>query len=121
NATTGHCQATLDVGRVPYTIRFDETGARLLTDIGTFDLIVPSPSPLPSPPAALPAPGPPHHPGQGYGISVDGVWITYQGRNQLWLPSEYRVDASDRSIDCRSRLKKRGASSRWLASRILMR
>ncbi|WAO96039.1 NACHT domain-containing protein [Fusarium falciforme] len=92
DATTGHCQATLDVGRPLYTIRFDESGARLLTDDGTFDLSVPSPSP----PAALPASGPLRHSNQnqGYGISADCVWITYQGRDLLWLPSEYRPGTS---------------------------
>ncbi|KAH7176233.1 hypothetical protein EDB81DRAFT_633571, partial [Dactylonectria macrodidyma] len=80
DATTGHCQATLN------------TGACLLTDAGTFDLSMLSPSP----PAALPASGLLHHPRQrqGYGISADGVWITYQGRNLLWLPSEYRPETS---------------------------
>ncbi|KAH7117476.1 hypothetical protein EDB81DRAFT_892342 [Dactylonectria macrodidyma] len=59
DATTGHCQAKLDVGRSRLdTIRFDETGARLLTDAGTFDLSVPSPSP----PATLSARSPLYHP-----------------------------------------------------------
>ncbi|KAH6985516.1 hypothetical protein EDB80DRAFT_822354 [Ilyonectria destructans] len=98
DAATGHCQATLVVGRGLDTIRFDETGARLLTNVGTFNLSVPSPSPSPSPspPAILPASGPLHHPRQrqGYGISADNVWITHQGRNLLWLPSEYRPRTS---------------------------
>ncbi|KAH6985563.1 hypothetical protein EDB80DRAFT_231562 [Ilyonectria destructans] len=94
DAATGHCQATLDVGRRLYTVRFDATGTRLLTDAGTFDLSVPSPSP--SPPATLSASGPLYHPcqRQGYGISTDNVWITYQGRNLLWIPSEYRPEKS---------------------------
>ncbi|KAM6516651.1 hypothetical protein FALCPG4_014829 [Fusarium falciforme] len=105
DATTGHYQATLDVGRRLRTIRFDETGARLLTDAGTFDLSVPSPSP----PAALPTSGPLCHSNQnqGYGISVDRVWITYQGRNLLWLPAEYRpvtsaITASTVALGCNS-------------------
>ncbi|KAH6974017.1 hypothetical protein EDB80DRAFT_527150, partial [Ilyonectria destructans] len=60
-----------------------------------------------SPPATLSASGPLHHPRQrqGYGISDDGVWITYQGRNLLWLPSEYRpvtsaIAASTVALGC---------------------
>ncbi|KAH6989847.1 hypothetical protein EDB80DRAFT_587431, partial [Ilyonectria destructans] len=96
DATTGHCQATLHVGRRLYTVRFDATGARLLTDAGTFGLSVPSPSLSPSPPATLSASGPLHHlrQRQGYGISADRVWITYQGQNLLWLPSECRPETS---------------------------
>ncbi|KAH7117419.1 hypothetical protein EDB81DRAFT_733648, partial [Dactylonectria macrodidyma] len=102
DASTGHCQATFEGHRVFNIIRFDQTGARLLTDAGTFDLSVPSPSPS----DALPS-GPPHHPRQGYGISADGVWITYQGLNLLWLPSEYRphrtaIAASTVALGCRS-------------------
>ncbi|KAH6871199.1 NACHT domain-containing protein [Thelonectria olida] len=104
DATTGHCQATLEGHMPPNTICFDQTGARLLTDAGAFELTVPSPSP--SPPAAS---SPPHHPLQrrGYGISADDVWITYQGRNLLWLPSEYRpatlaIAASTVALGCRS-------------------
>ncbi|EGU73067.1 hypothetical protein FOXB_16423 [Fusarium oxysporum f. sp. conglutinans Fo5176] len=95
DATTGHCQATLD------------TGARLLTDAGTFDLSVHSLSP--SPPAAPFASSPLHHPlqRQSYDISADGVWITYQCRNLLWLPSEYRpktsaIAASTVALGCKT-------------------
>jgi hypothetical protein len=85
---------TLDVGRRLDTIHFNKTGARLLTDAGMFSLS--ALTPLPSPPAVLPASRPLRHPHQrqAYGISADGVWITYQGRNLLWLPSEYRLEIS---------------------------
>ncbi|RKK84141.1 Vegetative incompatibility protein HET-E-1 [Fusarium oxysporum] len=107
DATTGHCQATLYVGRSLYTIRFDEIGSRLLTDAGTFDLSMPSASP--SPTVALPVSGFLYRPvqSQGYGISADGIWITYKGRNLLWLPSEYRpaisaIAASTVALSCNS-------------------
>ncbi|KAH7194034.1 NACHT domain-containing protein [Fusarium oxysporum] len=101
DATTGRCQATL------------HTGAHLLTDAGIFDLSMPlsplSSSPSPSLPATLSASGPLYQARQrqGYGISTDGVWITYQGRNLLWLPSEYRpvtsaIAASTVALGCRS-------------------
>ncbi|TVY75088.1 Vegetative incompatibility protein HET-E-1 [Fusarium oxysporum f. sp. cubense] len=107
DATTGHCQATLNVGRSLNTIRFDEIGSRLLTDAGIFDLSMLSASP--SPTAAQPAFSFLYRPvqRQGYGISADGGWITYQGRNLLWLPSEYRpaisaVAASTVALGCNS-------------------
>ncbi|KAH7117479.1 WD40-repeat-containing domain protein [Dactylonectria macrodidyma] len=93
DAARGHCQATLD------------TGARLLTDAGTFDLSVL----LPSLHAILSTRSPLYHPcqRQGYGISDDGIWITYQGQNLLWLPSECRpetlaIAASTVALGCRS-------------------
>ncbi|EXL51561.1 hypothetical protein FOCG_09485 [Fusarium oxysporum f. sp. radicis-lycopersici 26381] len=100
DATTGHCLATLDVGTYLNPIRFDRTGTRLITDDGTFDLNLLS--------TALPPSGLLHHPQrQGYGISADGKWITYQGRNLLWLPSEYRpatsaIAASTVALGCSS-------------------
>ncbi|EXK76440.1 hypothetical protein FOQG_18818 [Fusarium oxysporum f. sp. raphani 54005] len=102
DVTTGHCQETLGGRRAFNIIRFDRTGARLLTDASTFDLSVSSPSPQP-------ASRPPHHlcQRQGYGISTNDVWITYQGRNLLWLPSDYRpatsaIAASTVALGCRS-------------------
>ncbi|KAH6952533.1 hypothetical protein EDB80DRAFT_593047, partial [Ilyonectria destructans] len=96
DATTGHCLATFGIGEPAH-----------VTDAGTFDLSVPSPSP--SPTTALSASDPLCHPlqRQGYGISADGVWITYQGRNLLWLPSVYRpvtsaITASTIALGCNS-------------------
>jgi WD40 repeat protein len=106
-ARTGHCQATLYVGRSLYTVRFDKIGSRLLTDAGTFDLSMPSASP--SPTVTLPVSGFLYRPvqSQGYGISADSIWITYKGRNLLWLPSEYRpaisaIAASTVALSCNS-------------------
>ncbi|KAH6985561.1 hypothetical protein EDB80DRAFT_873167 [Ilyonectria destructans] len=115
DAATGHCQATLDVGRSLYTIGFDETGARLLTDAGTFDLSVASPSPPATPSARSIL----YHPcqRQGYGISADNVWITYQGRNLLWLPSEYRPVMSAMSAIAASTVALGCASGRVLLFR----
>ncbi|EXM16382.1 hypothetical protein V3481_010651 [Fusarium oxysporum f. sp. vasinfectum] len=107
DATTGHCQATLNVGRSLNTIRFDEIGSRLLTNASIFDLSMLLASP--SPTAAQPAFSFLYRPvqRQGYGISADGGWITYQGRNLLWLPSEYRpaisaIAASTVALGCNS-------------------
>jgi WD40 repeat protein len=107
DATTGQCQATLDVGRCFRTVRFDETGAGLLTDTGRLSVPLPSPS-LP-PTDALSASVPLTDPSQcqGYGISADKAWVTYQGKNLLWLPSDYRprtsaVAASAVALGCSS-------------------
>ncbi|EXK23745.1 hypothetical protein FOMG_19496 [Fusarium oxysporum f. sp. melonis 26406] len=110
DARMGGCQATLELDKNEedeYIFHFEKTGARLRTNIGTFDLsLLPS-----SPPAALPASSPRHHllQCQGYGISSDRSWITYEGRNLLWLPPEYRpvtlaIMASTVVLGCKSGL-----------------
>ncbi|EXL45108.1 hypothetical protein FOCG_13867 [Fusarium oxysporum f. sp. radicis-lycopersici 26381] len=74
DATTGQFQATLSIGSIVDTIRFDTTGTRLLTDYGTLDLNLLSPSSSPS--TALPTSGLRHRQQhQGYGISADRKWI----------------------------------------------
>ncbi|KAI5465116.1 WD40-repeat-containing domain protein [Mariannaea sp. PMI_226] len=119
DATTGHCQATLEGhDKVVRSVAFSPDSQRLTSvsldkTIKIWDAttghcqatLVPSPSP---PVVSRPL----HHPLQhrGYGISADDVWITYQGRNLLWLPSEYRPDgpetsaiaASSVALGCRS-------------------
>ncbi|KAM5357408.1 hypothetical protein ACJZ2D_016298 [Fusarium nematophilum] len=109
DTTTGHCQVTLDVGRYLSISRFDDTGSRLLTNAGTFDLAVGVASPWPAPSVPLAASCSLHRPRQrqGYGISTDRAWITYQGQNLLWLPSEYRpvtsaIAASSIALACNS-------------------
>ncbi|EXL45110.1 hypothetical protein FOCG_13869 [Fusarium oxysporum f. sp. radicis-lycopersici 26381] len=106
-ATTGRCQATLVVGEIVDIIQFDVVGARLVTNHGTFDLAELSLSSSPNTP--MPTSAPLHHSPQyqGYGISADRVWVTYRGRNLLWLPSAYRpctsaIAASSVALGCRS-------------------
>ncbi|KAJ5652726.1 hypothetical protein N7507_010152 [Penicillium longicatenatum] len=67
------------------SVQFDETDSNLLhTSFGTFDtssmaLATPVIGNIIQPPKQF-----------GYGISDDYSWITYNGLNVLWLPSEYR-------------------------------
>jgi WD40 repeat protein len=112
----GHCIQTLEIGRPLSYIQFDRAGAgfRLYTEIGAFDIVLPSTSllvPLSASPPSLPAPPAqePHHtvPRHGYGVSADDIWITYNDENLLWLLSEYRpstsaVAASTVALGCMS-------------------
>ncbi|KAH7232177.1 WD40-repeat-containing domain protein, partial [Fusarium redolens] len=110
DARTGGCQATLELDmneEDEYVFQFDKTGARLHMNIGTFDLSLLSSSP----PAALRASSLRHHlrQCQGYGISVDRLWITYEAQNLLWLPPEYHpvalaIVASTVVLGCKSGL-----------------
>ncbi|KAK3940931.1 hypothetical protein QBC46DRAFT_287372 [Diplogelasinospora grovesii] len=84
DASSGACVKTLNViGQMFYAISFDTTGLYLLTDHGRILLDI-SPASNKTQAAAL---KPQHH---GYGLSADRAWITWNDRNVLWLPSEYR-------------------------------
>jgi WD40 repeat protein len=77
DASSGACLQTLDVARTVSNISFDVNSSYLRTDIGTFFF---NTSPASTPPALQK----PQH--QGYGLSAGKVWITWNGRNVLWLP-----------------------------------
>ena len=85
DASSGACLKTLGIDGAVSHISFDATGSYLRTNIGTFFLNI---SPFSTPPALQE----PQH--KGYGLSADRVWITWNGRNVLWLPWEYRPLAS---------------------------
>ncbi|KAH8746769.1 hypothetical protein F5883DRAFT_437814, partial [Diaporthe sp. PMI_573] len=36
-----------------------------------------------------------HYNELGYGLSSDGLWITWESRNVLWLPQVFRAESSD--------------------------
>ncbi|EXL65105.1 hypothetical protein FOPG_18657 [Fusarium oxysporum f. sp. conglutinans race 2 54008] len=108
---TGRCEATLEGhdGKV-YSVIFSPDGQRLASasedeTVKIWDVTTGPCQAKTS--AALPASGSLHHPcqHQAYGISADRVWITYQGQNLLWLPSEYRpqrstIAASSVALSC---------------------
>jgi WD40 repeat protein len=79
DAGSGACLKTLNIGRTFYNVAY------LLTNIGAtlWDISSDSNTAL----AATALEEPRHH---GYGLSVDQGWITWNGQNVLWLPSEYR-------------------------------
>lgn len=89
DASSGKCLQTLNIGRSLSNILFDTTGSFLHTEIGTFNLDVPS--------ASLPVQStadyrrPRRH---GYGLNSNNMWIMRGYENLLWLPSEYRSSAS---------------------------
>ncbi|KAF2455365.1 WD40-repeat-containing domain protein [Lineolata rhizophorae] len=82
---SGACLQTLDIGKRLSEISFDATGSCLHTEIGTIAINASSASyttPNVTKPQDLRF--------QGAGVSSDGVWITYNSENLVWLPSEYR-------------------------------
>ena len=82
DASSGACLKTLEAGRTVYKVAFDTTSSYLLTDTGTASWDIP---------LATTALEEPQH---GYGLNADQVWITWNGQNVLWLPSEYRPSRS---------------------------
>ncbi|XTI94017.1 nwd1 protein [Cenococcum geophilum] len=96
DVATGREMRTLAIGTTLYNISFDITGAHLDTDIGVVVLDT-----LLALDTALSAPA------QGYSLSSDGIWTTWDSKNLLWLPTEYRpgrsaVSASTVAIGCAS-------------------
>ncbi|KAF2471487.1 uncharacterized protein BDR25DRAFT_223644, partial [Lindgomyces ingoldianus] len=94
DARSGECLSTLGVGKALDRISFDISSSYLHTDIGTIDISVLSGS------VALQTilePCSPQY--QGPGLSADGVWITNNSENLVWLPSEYRPSRSAVSRD----------------------
>ncbi|USP74763.1 WD40 repeat-like protein [Curvularia clavata] len=88
NASSGACLLTLDVGRRLYCLSFDATGEYLITDIGSIDVSTSMGS------ATVNATELQHPRYVGVGISIDGTWITYDGKELIWIPPEYRPTCS---------------------------
>jgi WD40 repeat protein len=89
DAAIGQCLQTFDVGRALATVSFDATGSCLYTDAGKLLLGEPSATTSTSRQTASLQPY-----FQGYGFSAGNAWITWNGRNLLWLPPEYRPTES---------------------------
>ena len=80
---TGQCLSTLKIDDVIYDLRFHGSDSDLLdTNLGAFDLQNVTISDRPLPIAVR------------YGLRSDRTWITYQGKNLLWLPSDYQPSSS---------------------------
>ena len=85
DASSGECLWTFNVGSALNIISFDATGSYLHTEIGTVALDTISTSNIP---ARSIEPQNPQY--QGAGLSPNGEWITWNSKNVVWLPSEYR-------------------------------
>src|SRR5437763_723449 len=85
DASSGEYLQTLGIGKVLFSILFDIIGSYLHTEIGTIAVDTSSASNM------IPSVTDPQNPQyQGGALSSDGVWITYNSQNLVWLPSEYR-------------------------------
>ena len=86
---SGECLQIFSVARVLSDISFDISDSYLHTEIGTIDI-----SALPGS-VKRPTVSEPRSPQyQGLGLSADGVWITLDSENLVWLPPEYRPHRS---------------------------
>jgi WD40 repeat protein len=88
DASSGACLQTLEVGKTLENISFDSTDSYLLTEIGNLAIYgskASSKTAIAAPKRALYL---------GAGLSTDDTWIQYDGKNVLWIPSEYRPSCS---------------------------
>src|SRR2546423_809964 len=88
DASSGKCLHTLEIGKLLFNISFDTTGSCLHTEIGTIAVNASTSNMTPS---VTDLQNPRY---QGWALSSDGAWITYNSENLLWLPSEYRPSCS---------------------------
>ncbi|KAI9769750.1 MAG: hypothetical protein M1839_003596 [Geoglossum umbratile] len=88
DASNGKCLQTLSIGKALFNISIDTTGLYLHTEIGTIAINASTSSITPS------VTDPQSSQYKGWGLSSDGVWITYDSENLVWLPSEYRPSCS---------------------------
>jgi WD40 repeat protein len=89
DARSGKCLQTLEIGKALFNISFDTSGSSLQTEFGTFAIDASSASNM------TPSATDPQKPRyQGWALSPDGAWITYNSENVVWLPSEYRPSCS---------------------------
>ena len=92
DASSGGCLQTLSIGRALFNISIDTTGLYLHTEIGTIVTDASETSSASSLTRRITNPQNSRY--QGVALSSDGVWITYNSENLVWLPSEYRPSCS---------------------------
>ncbi|KAF2189253.1 WD40 repeat-like protein [Zopfia rhizophila CBS 207.26] len=89
DVSSGDCLQTLKVDKALYHMSFNISDTYLHTEIGTINISTQSSS------NTLLTNSEPHIPQyQGLALSSDGVWITYDSKNLVWVPSEYRPSCS---------------------------
>src|SRR5204863_491683 len=86
DASSGACLKTLNVGRIDNNVAFSTTSSYILTDSGTTSWDISSNSNTALAATALEEPR--------YGVNANQAWITWNGQDVLWLPSEYRPSCS---------------------------
>ncbi|KAJ6276584.1 hypothetical protein J3E71DRAFT_395008 [Bipolaris maydis] len=91
DVSSSTCLETITVGNTIFDLSFDATGAQLVTETGTINIQTLETSS----PSMMGFPGPARRlTDLGTGFSSDGIWIQHDGRNMLWVPSEYRPSCS---------------------------
>ena len=88
-ASSGRCLQTVRIGMNLSNISFDATGLHLRTEIGSLNI-----GDLPYLYTTEISPELQEPQFRGAGMSPDGMWITYDSANVVWLPSEYRPSCS---------------------------
>jgi WD40 repeat protein len=88
DVSSGACLRALNTGRYLSSLSFDTTNCYLHTEIGTIRIC--SPEILNT--TAVAEPKQPQL--LGISLSSNSIWIQYDGRNMLWIPSEYRPPCS---------------------------
>ena len=91
DASSGECLQALTSGSL-YNISFDPSGSYLHTASGTIGIDASTATSAPITTASATDPQKPRY--QGVALSSDGIWITYNSENLLWLPSEHRPSCS---------------------------
>ncbi|KAF2174670.1 hypothetical protein K469DRAFT_613817 [Zopfia rhizophila CBS 207.26] len=89
DASSDECLQMLSIGKTLNSISFDITDSYLHTEIGIIDISALSGS------FALRTGSEPYNPKyRSLALSSDGIWITYDSENLVWLPLEYRPSCS---------------------------
>jgi WD40 repeat protein len=78
DAETGALQQMLEIGSLVAELSFSTDDCHLITNIGSIDLGLSSSLSIRTPNWSA------------YCVHADTSWITWNGNNVLWLPSEYR-------------------------------
>lgn len=93
NAETGYCVDRLSICGLANHIIFDPNGSSLVTNVGMFIFDQENlPAAVPDGTLSRVSREPKLI---GIGLSRDGIWVTWNSINLVWLPPTFRVSASD--------------------------
>ena len=82
------CLQTLNIDKTLLSLSFNSTDCFLHSEIGSIAIHGPGTSSE----IVVVEPARPQY--RGTSLSSDSIWIKYDGRNVLWIPSEYRPSCS---------------------------